>query len=322
MRRLLVALVFGAAALAACGLDVTGITYGDGGAPTTATDGGNTPETPDASASPPDAAPTSDGEAPPPCICTTEPPAGFELVAYRADQTMDCSAGLQKNDRETAPTIDANACSCGTCSITTMPDCETGSFGSMYDYNSSNAQCDSTSGSTHPVNNGQCTTASGSFANHGKLLAPAPAGSPACTSTGNPDQSKGHAKAVRVCAPAGGACACDPSPGFTTCFRKAGDVDCPVGTKTLVGTSTNVTCAACGCNVVNPTCSSKVEFFSDQNCATKQAEIDSDACKNAFANGNFAAYKFTGTPSATCQPSAPPTGDVALDGTVETICCP
>lgn len=270
----------------------------------------------------PDSAPA--GEAGPThCSCAEVPPAGFSLVAFRTDQNADCVGDLVKDDRVANPTAGANACTCGACSVTAMPSCLTGNFTLLEDGSNSSAFCNQQQ--QLAINNGNCVQKQVTLPYHGKVSAAAPSGGSCTTAASIAKQEAAKTTPVRVCAPTatGETCACDAKlAGFATCFRATGDVACPAGTKkALVGTGANVTCDPCGCNLVNPTCSSaKLDYYSDGNCANHEQTMDDNSC-DFIPSNNSGSYKYSATAKATCQATAAPAGNVALTGT-ETICCP
>jgi hypothetical protein len=311
--------------VAACGIDAIGTALpGDPTAPppppASDADGGGGPG--DGAPSPPETGDASFPVGPPGCACGLTATAGWTEVAYAGDRASACAGDLTAIDLVANPSAPPSACACGACVPGAIPSCNQNSFSSDFDANAVTPTCDS-HGLSHPSNNGMCTAVTGTYQQHGRAVPPAPSGAGTCTAPGVAAAGP-LADDVRVCAPTGSSCACDPglAPGYLTCLRAAGDVPCPAGlaNRHVVASQARVTCADCGCTLAAK-CHGSLTFYSDPACAASLFTINDTSC-GPEGGGTYGSLKWQGTTETACTLGASsPTA--ALDAaTASTICCP
>lgn len=257
------------------------------------------------------------------------PPVGWAFVGYAPNRASACGAGLVTADRVESPS--GGACTCTSCSISQPPDCTRGSIAFGAD----------------DQNGGNCTQATGTFANtpagscemlgtsvtlkHFLGTPPAPQGG-TCAATLTTDKSSLTATSVRLCEANGAEPACVGAlcAASTECVMQAGDLACPGGTpyvtKHLVGDAPDLACSACGCGPtgIAAACTGTMSFFTDPSCTTgeKQAAVDGQC--HGIASGAYSSHKYAGTLDPNVTPSctgAVSTATRTVTGDVATVCC-
>jgi hypothetical protein len=319
---------------------------GDGGTPSTAADDASDSDT-DAQAEdagitmtrPPfDASACDDASGP--CVVV---PGGWTLVAFAPNQASACPAGF-----DSAPSTDvvegpdaSAACSCGSCSVTSMPSCSAGPVDGFYDYRATVAggTCDMPDTTPTLANNGPgaCNTdiySSGTYSSFDvEYVGPPPSGG-ACTAPGTPEGAAvTYAFMDRTCAPdspqaancVGDVCRPTLPPSYGACIATAGVQACPqgpLGVQHIVGASASFTCGGCGCTL-SSTCAGTITLYTDTRCSTGAKSIPSGDCVAITADVTYESYKFAGgaPTNVTCKSATTGPGQgVTLTGE-ETLCC-
>jgi hypothetical protein len=271
-------------------------------------------------------------------------PSGWTLIAYDGDARPTCPMGFGAEQAVvSAPSGAPAACSChcsgssAECVGTTV-------------YNKYPNSCATGTSSTVNVNNGQCTAISTSlesgYAYQLDQLGPEPtAQQGSCTGSGAVSGSlpKVNANAGATCdvstpssagCSAGTMCAPPREAPFQQCISHPGSVSCPTfgfSKQTLVSTGDpgyvdTRACGTCPCATsLGCGATSLVTLYDGAGCTGGSYGIVIECPAPIGATQSIASYKvgYSTTGSASCQPtgSSAPTGGVALDSHVETICC-
>jgi hypothetical protein len=252
--------------------------------------------------------------------CSLTATAGWSLVAFGASRAASCPAGFTPTDVIEKPVGTSATCSCGSCSITTAPNCTAVTISTMWDSGPAvcNFQGDYYQGAV------SCGVLGGSFGLDIKAIPPTPVPG-VCTAPSTADPSTVTAAEERVCVPTAACAACGSGIGadFAVCLASNGDNPCPMNapTKHLVGTSPDVSCGTCGCSV-SATCTGTLNFFTSGNCTgTSFLQVATDGGCHLANNQTVGSYTWTGSPVNPQCASGTSTATVALNGT-QTICCP
>ncbi|MGO9835033.1 MAG: hypothetical protein ACLP1X_12535 [Polyangiaceae bacterium] len=286
-----------------------------------------------------DAASCGTGQSP--CVVV---PAGWTLVAFASTQSSPCPAGFgaQPTDLVEGPTAAAGACSCGACTVTSPPSCDSGMVPVHYDETVSvgAGTCDLVAqpGTGPLMNNppGSCGTDlyQGSYAGFDISYASPPATGGVCTAPGVASGMgltytlQGRSCTAEAQPPSCDGNACTPSIAapFQACLMTAGSATCPPGNLTarhLVGTAASVTCADCTCSAA-ATCAGTVTLYTDSTCMTGAYQVPADgSCVPIHKQeASYDSYIYTGgsPESVTCEASGAAEPSVALEGEA-TICC-
>jgi hypothetical protein len=271
-------------------------------------------------------------------------PSGWSLVAFAPSQGTMCPggfAGAGATNLVEGP-ITTNACECAACQIGTQPTCAAGSIPSDYDFKGVGPMnCGSTGNTLTNNPAGVCDT--GGLATTGinysaldlKFVAPLASGG-ACTSAGQATGSLSYTGNDTECTPDSPSSAgcngdeCTPNlmAPYQACVVQSGDVPCPTSVFTvqhLVGTSTTLTCGACGCNV-SATCGGRVALFTDGSCMDNEFDVGADSNCHAGPGGtntNFGSYKYIANApgNVACTPSGSSTPQDVTLANEQTICC-
>jgi hypothetical protein len=283
------------------------------------------------------------GSTPSPCAnsaagCVAVP-AGWTLVAFAPSQASSCPTGF-----DTSPSQDvvegpsaANACSCGTCSVSQPPTCAAGSIAVSYD-SVAVGVCDKPANPS-PLGNspaGSCGTDlfQGDYSSYViEYTAPPPSGG-TCTAPGVQTASAvTYASKDRLCVPDsanaagcdGGTCHPDVSGPYEACIAAPGDVACPAGPLSVqheVGTSAAVACPACACSVT-ANCSGTLTLYTDTACKKAPYAISTGVCVGISSASTYHAYQYTaGSPTnIACQAGAPSAAQSVTLAGPQTVCC-
>jgi hypothetical protein len=276
-----------------------------------------------------------------PCIVV---PTGWTLVAFTPDQSTLCPAGFTSGSMDfvDGPAVGASKCSCGTCTVTSAPTCNSGEIPVHYDetISAGAGTCDLVAmPGTGPLINsppGSCGTDlyQGSYADFDISYTSPPAAGGACTAPGAPSgvaTSTGVDRACVADTAQAANCngnACSPSIGdpFKPCIMATGAVACPAGPLSVrheVGTAASVTCPGCGCSVAAD-CSGTVTLYTDTRCTTGPFKVAADGSCNPIhlQHASYNSYIYSGgaptdVSCAASDPGAPTAGLV----NPTTICC-
>jgi hypothetical protein len=276
----------------------------------------------DDSSKPSDSGPLTDAC---PATCPLTVPTGWTLVAYEPSRSDSCPKGFTQSD--VVEPSGTGSCSCGSCSITTQPNCYPASptdITSMW--NETGDTCDA-SGGYFVTNGGDCVTDAIGNAAYLSFTGPPPVAG-ACTSTAT--GSGPTTTAERVCTPPTDCPtdACESSLGmsFKTCLFQSGDQTCPSTlTKHTVGSSADVTCSACGCSVTTTGCSGTMAIYDSTTGCTGTPVITMTTDGTCYTmpsgtNGDSYIYTASATDVSCDVGTSSPTG-VTISGQ-GTVCCP
>jgi hypothetical protein len=271
--------------------------------------------------------PSDSGHTPPldacPVACPLTAPSGWTLVAYEQSQSDACPAGFTQT--EIVEPSGTGSCSCGSCTLTTEPDCYPAypvTITSMW--NVTGDTCDGTGG-YFPTNGGACETDAIGNAGYMSVTGPAPVAG-ACTATAS--GSGPTTTAERVCTPTecpSDACESSLGSSFKTCLYQSGDQTCPDSlTKHTVGSSADVTCSTCGCSVATTGCSGTMAIYDSTTGCTGSPVITMNAdgtCYLMPSGTEGDSYIYTASPTGvSCDVgTSSPTVNITGQGT---ICCP
>jgi hypothetical protein len=270
-------------------------------------------------------------------------PGGWTLVAFAPNQASACPAGF-----DSAPSTDvvegpdaSAACSCGTCSVTTMPSCSVGAVDGFYDYRAAvtGGTCDMPDTTPTLANSGPgaCNTDvySGDYSAFDVEYVGPPASGGVCSAPTTPEAAAlTYASKDRTCAPdspqaancVGDVCRPTLPPSYGACIAAAGVQACPqgpLGVQHIVGASASFTCAACGCTI-SSTCAGTITLYTDMGCSTGAKSIPSGDCVAITSKVTYESYKFAGgaPTDVTCRnagATGPGQGVTLADE--ETLCC-
>jgi hypothetical protein len=271
--------------------------------------------------------------------CVAVPP-GWSLVAFAPSQSSPCPTGFDMaaaTDLVEGPTA-AGACGCGACSVTTAPNCASGTIGVTFDYDTTvyagtcyMAATPATLSNSPP---GSCLTDiyNGDYSTYdAKYTSPAPSGGVCSAPAVNNAGALTYAARDRACTPDSDAAAgcsgdqCQPalSGAYQACIASPGSVTCPPGPLAVahhVGTSATATCEACPCTI-SGTCTGTMTLFTDVNCKKGATSVPANTCE-FVGTGNYKAYEYAGgnPKNVACKAGAAPAPAIALDSEA-TICC-
>jgi hypothetical protein len=271
-------------------------------------------------------------------------PSGWTLVAFAGTRSSACPAGFtrQSTDIVQAPPSGTAQCSCGTCTVTSPPTCDSGSIPVHYD-NVPGAGAGTCSLVAQPgtgplVNNppGSCGTDlyQGSYSAFDiSYESPAAAGG-ACTAKAAPAGPL-TTTAERVCAADGSqsstcnghGCPLSIAAPFKVCIMAMASMSCPTGPLSVrneVGTSGSLSCADCSCSVT-ANCSGTVTLYTDAACTKGPYAVPADGSCNPVnkQKASYSSYVYSGgsPTNVSCTASAgagPPSVDLVNQAT---ICC-
>jgi hypothetical protein len=257
-----------------------------------------------------------------PGACVGSLPAGWKVVAFEKSRNSTCPAGFTTVDVVANPLAAAGACGCA-CAATSTPTCNATQILTFY---STDSSCGKT-GVTLDVS-GSCGQFSGSYSAY--FSANAPTVAVTCTASATTDTTKLSSTKERICeAPTQcqeDVCGGVAPAGFSACIFNDADTACPTGwpNRTVVGSSTTVSCAACtGCTGSATCTGGKLTFFSDNACANSLATFNVDGSCQATGGSESVksyAYKSATATNVQCKGSGPQTASVGLTG-ARTVCC-
>lgn len=254
----------------------------------------------------------------PSCDGACGAPAGFAPALFALDQKTTCPAGLTTLNGAADPSL-GGACACN-CNITKPPSCLPMVL--THDLGDTANACSSTSPFA-PTLDGGCYDA-GSVGLHAywSVSPPATATPGTCTTTPANDASAATATASRLCLDSTCAAACNPTPGFHTCFVASGDVPCPSGFSAHHVGNVAVSCNACSSCAVGGTCGGSVSLYSDEGCATLLGAVPVDGgCDPTGGPGSVGSLKYT--PAIVGLACTPGTASGTVSPQQElTVCCP
>jgi hypothetical protein len=239
--------------LVACGISavgqLAGEATGDGGSGSSSGGGAD-------GSSGTDGSTTVDGGAP----CD----AGASVV-YLPQDGGACPTGTTEEIVQTDPQATADACSCGTCTPTADPSCNTGAI--SVSYSTSNASCNQDTLSYPNVPNATCIDfgfdQAVTQAAYERWPARTPSGG-ACTAASMVDQTKATATSLRRCVASGEAACLAPSATQKKCIESTEPCTGEYPVAITYGGAPTVACSACGCTRGATGC--VVEHFSDVAC--------------------------------------------------------
>jgi hypothetical protein len=278
-----------------------------------------------------------------PCVLV---PSGWTLVAFASTQSTACPAGFtgMSSDLVEGATAGPNACSCGSCAVTTQPTCAGGTVSVHYDNvtgsgGGGNCSLLATPG-TGPLANsppGSCGTDlyQGSYASFDvQYTSPPPSGG-ACNTPGTiASGGLAYASKDRACTPNsaqsancnGNACAPIIAGAYKACIMSAGTASCPPGPMSslhLVGTGASLSCSDCACAVTG-SCSGTVTLYTDASCSNGAHPVRADdTCVPIYQQrASYSSYIYAGgmPQGVGCQASGSSTSHITL-ANVATICC-
>lgn len=284
MRRVALALVFAAGAIAACALDEAGV-FEDGGA----------------DANVPEACATLDAA----CLGALDP-----IWTPVAIGDGGCGAGWSSVHLATNPHDTATSCACGACDVVGSYSCEAGVPISGGDNCGDNPFATATPGTCTNVTPTQHLKAHLVNAN----------GTVGCFAA-NDAGTGAQADDLVVCVPG---CAADFCGATKTCVMAEGEVNCPSGFQLAAraGTGVDPGCGPCACEAGPPgECGGTVTAFFQTGChAADDAGVYAvDTCTVINAQYKSVDVELT-PPDASCAVTAQPEGDASLTG-IKTICC-
>ena len=249
------------------------------------------------------------------CSAAKVPP-GWTAVAFH-EGFVGCPDGFTSQKFVTNPIA---SCTCG-CTVTTQPNCTTGSIPTTSGSTSSCGQ----PGETANVDGG-CLGIVGTLATYFEGTPLAPAGAK-CTTQATADASTTSAEACIPNSCGDAICQGVVPQGFKACVMNAGDLPCPSGTPftvvTRVGVSADVTCGTgCACTVSAACEAGTFTLYTDSACKTQLTTLPVDGkCvptgENAMAVGSL---KYTAIGSASCAVQGTSDPDASFAG-VHTVCC-
>jgi len=184
--------------------------------------------------------------------------------------------------------------------------------------------CASTGASIN-VPNSNCTSFNGNLGDWFAGTPPAPSGA-TCSGSAVEDGAQVTSAELRACQVPESCreevCNGTAPDGFSACIAQDGDTTCPSGwgTRTLVGTGTDLTCTACDCTVTATCTGGTISFFTDASCNDLLIALDvNDSCQDT-PGGAIRGYRYTATLNPTCTADGPNTASVELMGP-RTVCC-
>jgi hypothetical protein len=114
------------------------------------------------------------------------------------------------------------------------------------------------------------------------------------------------------------------------CIIQNGSSSCPSGSsfsqQHLVGTGSDVTCTACGCNVT-ATCSGEVVFYADSSCTQGESNVAADSACHAGptsdAGSAFSSYKYIANApgDVQCASTGSSSATAVTLSNEQTVCC-
>jgi hypothetical protein len=233
--------------------------------------------------------------------CPDPVPAGWVRVGYAPDRSTPCPSGFIQADITTDAVLQADACVCGNCQVTTQPSCDSGEIKTYNTSPSGNCKEAGVTFANSPA--GQCAN----ILQDGSAISPEssfgatpppPVGG-ACSRAALLDTSKIQWAEGRLCLPMATTCdseVCAGIPSFSECVLADGDNQCPApfSTRYVTGTDDNVKCEACGCTL-NSTCQGTLTLYTDKTCTAGGFELSVDGlCYPLNSNTSYYTYKYTG----------------------------
>lgn len=295
---------------------------------------------------PPDDASQSGDAAPTGCGANTcgAVPSGWTLVAFAGVRSSACPAGFTKQSTDIVQASPSSlaSCSCGACTVTSQPTCDSGSVPVHYD-NVPGAGAGScslvASPGTGPLANsppGSCGTDlyQGSYAAYDISYASPAAAGASCTAQASPAGPL-TTTAERVCAADNSqSSTCDAhgcpenvAAPFKVCIMAMGSMSCPAGPLSVrneVGTSGSSSCPACSCSVT-ASCSGTLTLYTDKACTTSPYSVPADGSCNAVykQKASYGSYIYSGgsPTNVSCTASSSAGASSADLVNPATICC-
>jgi hypothetical protein len=258
-----------------------------------------------------------------PASCAVAASPGWQLVAFNTEGSKACPSDL------TPTTLvelkGTGSCSCGSCTITTPPDCEAGK--NTTTYNSTGGDTCSGVGDLYPGNEGACFT--NYLGNAGYMsitAAPPKAGICSATATANAPPTQSEIMCMPKSSCANEACEPDLGPGFQTCLYQDGTQNCPSAGMTahLVGTGTDTNCTACDCSVSTTGCTGSLAIYPSTTVCTGTPVLTMNANGTCYDMSGVAkgdSYIYTASATGVSCNAGTSSATVALKGPA-TICCP
>ena len=239
-------------------------------------------------------------------------PAGFQPLFFTSNRQTACPSDTTSVDVVVDPSAPQNACQCE-CNY--QPSClpQANSF----QWGLSNCATSYSGGQLDGGCNGTNVSLGGTSVH--LAMGPFP---PTNTCTNALKQnSNPSAPPGRLCTN-GDCSSCNAPPGFSMCFAKEGDAQCPTGfTKHAVGTSAALSCSACTACKSTATCAGTLKMFSDDQCGTLLGTLNVDGTCQGFSSSNVKSVKYNpNVDNGVCTPGTS-TSSVALT-TQLTVCCP
>jgi hypothetical protein len=276
-----------------------------------------------------------------PCIVV---PRGWTIVAFEPSQSTACPAGYTTGSMDfvDGPAAGASKCSCGACSVTAPPTCDSGEIPVHYDntVGVGTGTCNLVAEpGTGPLMNsppGSCGTDlyQGSYAGFDISYTSPPAAGGVCTAPGVASgvaTSTGVDRACPADTPQAANCngnVCSPTLAdpFKACILAPGAIACPEGPLSVrheVGSAVSAACPSCAC-ATSATCSGTVTVYTDMGCTTGAYKVPADGSCNAIhlQRASYNSYIYSGGApmDVTCTASGPGAPTATLTNPT-TICC-
>jgi hypothetical protein len=247
-------------------------------------------------------------------------------VGYAPDRSTPCPSGFIEADITTDAVLQADACTCGDCQVTTPPSCDAGEIKT---YHTSPAGPCKELGVVLPNSPaGQCAKifSNGSPASLDSTFSatpPPPVGG-ACSRAASLDASKVQWAQGRLCLPLETTCDSEVCAGiapFSECVLADGDKQCPAPflTRYVNGTEDDVKCEACGCTL-SSTCEGTLTVYTDMACTAGALDLPvTDACMSVSSPDTYYTYQYAGKIKLTKCVDEPPVQASFIPA--QTLCC-
>ena len=258
--------------------------------------------------------------------CPDVVPAGWVRVGYAPDRSTPCPSGFLEADIMTDAAIQADACTCGACQVTTPPSCDAGA---VKTYNTSPSGTCNEAGlilANSPA--GQCAKIfpNGEPASAGTSFegAPPPPVGGACSRAAALDTSKVQWAEGRICLPMETTCDSEVCAGiapFSECVLSEGNKQCPApfSTRYVTGTNDDVKCEACGCTL-SSACKGTLTVYTDKTCTAGGFDLPVDGfCYAVSSPYSYYTYKYTGEVKLMKCADEPPVQASVIPA--QTLCC-
>jgi hypothetical protein len=259
--------------------------------------------------------------------CPDAVPSGWVRVGYAQDQSAPCPSGFLDVDITTDAVLQADACTCGDCLVTTEPSCDAGAI-KTYDTHPGFGACKQIGPTFANSPAGQCAKIfpNGEPASAGTSFegAPPPPVGGACSRAASLDTSKVQWTEGRICLPMETMCDSEVCAGiapFSECVLADGDQQCPAAfsTRYVIGTNASIKCEACGCTLKS-TCEGTLTLYTDMTCTAGGLDLPvTGSCESVSSPDTYFTYKYKGKVKLTKCADEPPVE--ASFTPAQTLCC-